>query len=306
MDFNHHHYGEEYSPIFQSSDSLGDRVLSPHMLVMVGEEPWSRQVVTYALQRAVRMGTSTHFLSILTTQTVWSMSDIMAFAALDVSTVATYNQHELAWAAAVAEDTNVFYTTRLSWGNIPSTMRHTAKTAGCTLIVMGPHLQTGCEPLSGKYMAHRVAMHARQPVLVVPPSGDASGAYGAWQRLLVVIDGSAAADVALEHALLLAQEERTTLCILQVLPPGRQAAAHVRAAGALAEAQTATSGVAYDMCQAQGNVTMAVLHTAAAQQCDVIILGVPTGNMWSRLLWGLPIKSILGRTTLPILLIPSA
>jgi len=166
MDFNHHHYGEEYSPIFQSSDSLGDRLLSPHMLVMVGEEPWSRQVVTYALQRAVRMGTSTHFLSILTTQTVWGMADIMAFSALDVSTVATYNQHELAWAAAAAEDANVFYTTRLSWGNIPSTMRHTAKTAGCTLVVMGPYLQTGCEPLSGRYMAHRVAIHARQPVSV--------------------------------------------------------------------------------------------------------------------------------------------
>lgn len=306
MDFNHHHYGGEYSPLFQSSDSLGDRLLSPHMLVMVGEEPWSRQVVTYALQRAVRTGAVTHFLSILTTQTVWGMSDLMAFSALDVSAVTTYNQHELAWAAAAAEDADVSYTTRLSWGNIPSTMRYTAKTARCALIVMGPHLQTGCEPLSGRYMAHRVVINVRQPVLVVPPSGDASGEQGVWQRLLVVIDGSAAADVAMEHALLLAQDERTTLCLLQVLPQGRQAAAQVHAAGALAEAQVAASGVAYDVCQVPGSVTTAVLQTAAAQQCDAVMLGIPARNVWPRVLWGLRVKSILGQATLPVLLIPSA
>jgi nucleotide-binding universal stress UspA family protein len=110
----------------------------------------------------------------------------------------------------------------------------------------------------------------------------------------------------MEHALLLAQEERTTLCILQVLPSGRQAAAQVCAAGALAEAQVAAAGVAYDVCQTQGNMATTILQTAAAQQCDAIMLGIPAGNMWPRLLWGLPIKSILRQTTLPVLLIPSA
>ena len=60
------------------------------------------------------------------------------------------------------------------------------------------------------------------------------------------------------------------------------------------------------MCQAQGNVATTIIQTAVAQQCDAVMLGIPAGNAWSRLLWGLPITSILGQATLPVLLIPSA
>lgn len=304
--FDPNDYHEDRDALFQSSDSPGNTSLYPRLLVIVGDEPWAQDVVTYAVHRAARTGAEAHFLSILTTQIVWGMSDVMASAALDASIVEAYSQYELAWAAAAAEEVDVPYTTRLRWGNIPATIRHTAKTVQCELIVMGPHIRTGCEPLSGRYLARRVAVNTCQPVLVLPQSVVATGKSVVWRRILVVIDDSATADVAIEHALMVAQEERVTLCLLQVTPQRRHATAQARAACTLAVAQATAAGVTYDVQHATGDIATAVLKTAAVQQCDVIILGIPAGSAWSRLLHGSPAKAVLYQATLPVLLIPSA
>jgi nucleotide-binding universal stress UspA family protein len=304
FDFNHER--EDRDVHFESSDSSGISSLYPRLLVMVGDEPWAQDVVTYAVHRAARTGAEAHFLSVLTTQIAWGMSDVMAAAALDASIVEAYNQYELAWAAAATEAADVPYTTRLRWGNIPATIRQTAKTAQCELIVMGPHIRTGCEPLSGRYLARRVAVNACQPVLVVPQAVAAARHNVAWQRILVVIDGSAATDTAVEQALRVAQEEHVTLCLLQVTPARRRAAAQVRAACTLAAAQTTAAGVAYDVQQATGDMAAAILKTAAAQQCDLVLLGIPARNGWPHDWRGCPAKAVLDQATVPVLLIPSA
>lgn len=305
--FNPDHYGEERDALFQSSDSLGNSPLSQRLLVLVGDEPWSQEVVAHALHRAMRTGTEVHFLSILTTQLVWGMSDVMAASALDVSVFTAQGQYELAWAATAAEEADVPYTTSLRWGNIPATLRYTVKTARCALIVMGPYIRIGCEPLSGRYLARRVAVNVGQPVLVVPQSLAATGKNMTWQRALVVIDGATAADDVMEHAFMVtAQEERASLCLLQVTPPRGQAAARARAACTLAAAQAAAAGVAYNVQHATGDIAAAILKTAAAQQCDVVMLGISARNVWSRFWHGCPTTTLLEHTTLPVLLIPSA
>jgi nucleotide-binding universal stress UspA family protein len=110
----------------------------------------------------------------------------------------------------------------------------------------------------------------------------------------------------MEHALMVAQEERVTLCLLQVTPQRRHATTQARAACTLAAAQATAAGVAYDMQHAMGDIASVVLKTAAVQQCDVIILGIPAGSVWSRFWRGSPAKAVLDRATLPVLLIPSA
>jgi nucleotide-binding universal stress UspA family protein len=304
--FDPHHDHKNGDTRYPSSDSPGNPSQYPRLLVMVGDEPWAQDVVTYAVHRATRTGAEAHFLSILTTQVAWGMADVMASAALDASIVEAYNRYELAWAAAAAEAADVSYTTHLRWGNIPVTIRQTAKTAQCELIVMGPHLRTGCEPLSGRYLARRVAVNACKPVLVVPRSIAATGTHAAWQRILVVIDGSSAADAALEHALMVAQEEHVMLCLLQVTPSRRRAASRARAACTLAAAQATAAGVAYDVQHAAGDMAAAVLKTATAQQCDIVLLGISAGNGWPHWWRGCPAKALLDQAILPVLLIPSA
>jgi nucleotide-binding universal stress UspA family protein len=305
--FDPDHYGEERDALFQSSDSLGNSPLSQRLLVLVGDEPWSQDVVAHALHRAMRTAAEVHFLSILTTQLIWGMSDVMAASVLDVSVFTAQGQYELAWAAAAAEEADVPYTTSLRWGNIPATIRYTVKTARCALIVMGPYIRIGCEPLSGRYLARRVAVNVGQPVLVVPQSLTVTGENVAWQRVLVVVDGATAIDDVMEHVFMVAaQEERVTLCFLQVTPPRGQAAARARTACTFAAAQAAAAGVAYDVHHATGDMAAAILKTAAAQQCDVVMLGIPARNVWSRFWCGCPTTTLLDRTTLPVLLIPSA
>jgi nucleotide-binding universal stress UspA family protein len=94
--------------------------------------------------------------------------------------------------------------------------------------------------------------------------------------------------------------------LLQVTPPRRQAAARARAACTLAAAQAAAAGVAYDVQHVTGDIAAAILKTAAAQQCDVVMLGISARNVWSRFWHGCPTTTLLEHTTLPVLLIPSA
>ena len=77
------------------------------------------------------------------------------------------------------------------------------------------------------------------------------------------------------YSLRLAQEEQTALCLLQIASPGRKAAVRASVAYALAEARAAAAGVAYDVRQATGDPIYAMVHTAVAQQGDVVILGTP-------------------------------
>jgi nucleotide-binding universal stress UspA family protein len=303
--FDDHASKEDHDAAFGSPDSLGGRSMYQRLMVLIGDEPWTQIPVAFALHLAARLGADVHFLINLTTPRAWGMPDLMASWALDVAALEMYGTAELTQASALAEEMGVSYTTSMRWGSIPETIRHMTALTSSDLIVMGPYVRAGFEPLLGCYGARRVAAHVGLPVLVVPPCIEVTDDSVDWQRALVVPGDNRASEAAMAYSMRLAKEEQAALCLLQVAPQGQRAAARMPVAYALAEAQVAASGVSYDVRQAKGDTASAIVRAAEEQQCDIVILGTPSGSLWSRLLYGCPIKAALNQTTRPVLLIPA-
>lgn len=86
------------------------------------------------------------------------------------------------------------------------------------LIAMSTHGRSGLSRLVLGSVATQVMRRARVPVLLVRPKDHEAPAHGSLRRMLVPLDGTAAAEAALPHAGMLAQAMGLELALLKVLP----------------------------------------------------------------------------------------
>ncbi len=279
------------------------------ILVATGGSPWSDAAVAYAIALSVQTGAELRVLTVLASPVAYTMPDVMSSSELLMESIERQGQELLAQAAAHAEGHGVTYKTCLKWGNVPETILQTVDEEECDLIVLGSRIVTGWKRLMVGRTLSAVAAKAQRPVLIIkqPP---VVNERGLWHRLLVSTGGSPWSDVAVDHALSLAQQQHLDVCILCVdatrtRPPkapddATSASANVLA---LAEARAAAAGVTYNTCLAYGKVVDAILQTAEAQQCDAIILGSRGLSGVKRLMLGSISNAVTAKSVLPVIVV---
>jgi nucleotide-binding universal stress UspA family protein len=123
-------------------------------------------------------------------------------------------QELLAEAADRAVRANVPYTTHSTWGPIPTTILQTATEGACDLIVLGSRRVAGCQRRTLGRIANVVAAQASQPVLIVKRPLVPQALHG--KRILVATGGSPWSEAAVQHALVLAQNQDFEVCLMHV------------------------------------------------------------------------------------------
>jgi nucleotide-binding universal stress UspA family protein len=115
--------------------------------------------------------------------------------------------------------------------------------------------------------------------------------------------------VAVDHALSLAQEQQSKVCLLCVdasrsrTSRDPDATSNVKNILALAEARAAAAGVTYETRLAYGNVPDAILTMAMSQHCDAIILGSRGLSGVKRLMIGSISNAVAAKALLPVMIV---
>jgi nucleotide-binding universal stress UspA family protein len=279
-----------------------------NILVATGGSPWSDAAVAYAIAIAARTGGMLRILTVLINPGSYTTPDVMGGSDLVVEIIEHEGEGLLTRAALQAQQAGVSIEKVCHWGSVPETILQTAADLRCDLIVLGAHMVTGWKRLRLGHIANAVAVKAQQPVLVVkqPPSVAAGMPLG--RRLLVATGGSPWSDMAVEHALTLAQMEHLTVCLLHVVAKrrwrGNDAAEEEGSAIlARAEAWARDTGVSVTSILTHGEVAPTIVATAVQEYCDGIVLGSRGATGWKRLMLGSISNAVAVTTALPVLVV---
>jgi len=280
-----------------------------HILVATGGSPWSNAAVAYAIAIAARTGADLCILTVLTNPGSYATPDVMGATDMVVELVERQGQELLEQAASQAEAAGVSYQILRRWGGIPETILQTADDEDSELIVLGSRTVSGWKRLQLGRIANAVASKAQQPVLVVkhppPPALDSP----LWERVLVATGGSPWSDIAVAHAIALAQAHHFELLLLHVIPRKRWGRAPEPNADegtsilALAEARAEAAGVAFRSILTHGDISSTIAETAAEQDCQSIVLGSRGLGGWKRLMIGSISNAVAVKAAMPVLVV---
>jgi nucleotide-binding universal stress UspA family protein len=285
-----------------SDTNFGGTAMYKRMLVAMGNDPPVDTPINYAVAFAADTGAELWFLQVLTVPMLACDPGMGGISTLVIESVMETHEYVLDSAVAAAEAAGVPYTVRQRWGVTSKVILHTAEEADCDLIVMGTPGDSRWHRFLRGHIARQVIAKAQQPVLVVGPACQPDP--GLWSRLLVIVDDTPSAEVAIEHALALAQRGALDVCLLYIdtasrHPPATPAGhALIRAA-----ARATVAGVHYDIQRASGNALRAILENATRQQCDAIILGMHEGPGWKRRWYSRMPRLVMAHSLLPVLLV---
>lgn len=280
-----------------------------HVLVATGGSPWSNAAVAYAIAIAARTGADLCILTVLTNPGSYATPDVMGATDMVVDLVERQGQELLEHAASQAEAAGVSYQILRRWGGVPETILQTAAEEDSELIVLGSRTVSGWKRLQLGRIANAVASKAQQPVLVVkhpPPSALDSPL---WERVLVATGGSPWSDIAVEHAIALAQAHHFELLLLHVIPRKRWGRAQEPNADegtsilALAEARAEAAGVAFRSILTHGDISSKIAETATEQDCQSIVLGSRGLGGWKRLMIGSISNAVAVKAAMPVLVV---
>jgi nucleotide-binding universal stress UspA family protein len=134
-----------------------------------------------------------------------------------------------------------------------------------------------------------------------------------YREILVAIDGSAASDRALDHAIALAREEHARLTIVVVIPPVKGGSA-AEAGALLALRQTweevletgrerVPDDVGVTTLLLEGPPAQEIARLAATAEHDVIVMGTHGRSRLAGALLGSVSREVLHRTATPVLLV---
>jgi nucleotide-binding universal stress UspA family protein len=277
------------------------------ILIATGGSPWSDAAAAYAIALAAQMRAELRVLAVLSISGVYAMPDVLASSELLMESVEQQGQQMLAHTTARATDAGVPHVAILKWGNVAETILQTAAEEQCDLIVLGSRGLTGFKRLMLGSISNAVAAKAQCPVLVIKqPPPDAL----LWRRLLVATGGSPWSDAAVDHALDLARMQQLEVCLLYVerrRPRRTDSLSSLTSDGksilALAEARAAVARVSYETKLAYGDVATMILHTAAEQQCDVVVLGSRGLTGFKRLMLGSISNAVAATAPMPVLIV---
>ena len=280
------------------------------VLVAIGGSPWSDAALSYAISLASSTGADLTILTVLASPVAYTMPDVMSSSELLMESIERQGQDLIAQASARAEAAGVPYNAVAKWGSVPETILQTTQEGQCDLIILGSRVITGWKRLMIGRTLNAVTARCEQPLLVVKHAPAVELGEPTWRRLLVATGGSPWSDMAVDHALKLAQESGLEVCIVSV-DPSRAAASGASLDDnspakdilANAEARAAASGVAYEAHLAYGDITEAVLETASSRQCDAIVLGSRGMTGLKRLMIGGISNAVAAKSHLPVMIV---
>jgi nucleotide-binding universal stress UspA family protein len=249
-------------------------------------------------------------LTVLIPPLIAGMPETTGCFPLVLESLVAQSEVMLASAATMAEQAGVSYTMQVRWGRTAEMILRTAAEEDSDLIIVGSHARTWRGRGLLSYVMTQLTSCARQPLLVItaPPEESSNGAQ--WSRLLVVHDGSPSGDAAVHYAFALAHTAALETCLLHVntlqqpwtVDPLRVTHS-VQDVGPFPEARTAIAGASHDVLWAAGNTVPAIVETATAKECDVIVLGVAQASGWKWLRSRQTARKVMANTTLPVLLV---
>ena len=280
-----------------------------NVLVAIGGSPWSDAALSYAISLVAASGADLTILTVLASPVAYTMPDVMSSSELLMESIERQGHELIAQAAARADAAEVSHNAVAKWGSVPETILQTAQEGQCDLIILGSRVITGWKRLMIGRTLNAVTARCEQPLLVVkhPPTVDLG--QPTWRRLLVATGGSPWSDMAVDHALKLAQDNGLEVCILCV-DASRVAAGDplddnsgAKDILANAEARAAAAGVTYEAHLAYGDVTEAVLETASSRQCDAIVMGSRGMTGLKRLMIGSISNAVAAKSLLPVMIV---
>ena len=209
-------------------------------------------------------------------------------------------------------------------GEAPSRILDRAASLPADLIVMGTHGTSGFQHLVLGSVTEKVLRKALCPVLTVPPRAQATSRLP-FRRVLCAVDFSEASLAALQFAVSLVQESDAALTLLHVLewpweepPPPMIENLPFEQGFALAEfrryceegAQTRLESLVPDSVRISqapvarlrsGKPYVQILHVAAEEKTDLIVIGVHGRNPLDMALFGSTTNQVVRRATCPVL-----
>jgi nucleotide-binding universal stress UspA family protein len=182
-----------------------------------------------------------------------------------------------------------------------------------TMIAMATHGATGLKRILLGSVAEVVLRKSPVPVFVVRPfwtseEGPPEATDSAPMRnLLVPVDGSDLAELAVPAALELARLFEARAILLRVLDEGREdAAAEVREAEEHLDAISRTferKGIDTFMLVQKGDAVGEILSTARFHHADLVVMTTHSRSGLSRLVTGSVTEQVLRRATVPLLVV---
>ena len=276
------------------------------VLVAIGGSPWSDAALSYAISLAAAAGADLKILTVLASPVAYTMPDVMSSSELLMESIERQGQDLIGQASARAEAAEVPFDAAAKWGSVPETILQTAQEEQCDLIILGSRVITGWKRLMIGRTLNAVTARCEQPLLVVKHAPAVELGQPTWRRLLVATGGSPWSDMAVNHALRLAQENGLEICILSV-DVNRGAASDDNSPAkdilANAEARAAASGVVYEAHLANGDITEAILETANSRQCDAIVMGSRGMTGLKRLMIGGISNAVAAKSHLPVMIV---
>lgn len=280
------------------------------VLIAVDGSPWSDAAAAYAIALASRIGAALRILSVTITPAIATIPEVMGTSdEIVMQAVEDQDREMLAQLSAQAEEAGVACVTLSKWGSAPEMIMHTAAEEQCDLIVLGSRALSGWKRLMMGNVSNVVTAKAQQPVLVIKQPPHPAPHTPLWRRVLVATGGSPWSDVAVDHAIALAQAQQLEVCVLYVEPqrPRDEDLGATVSEGtnvlALAEARALAAGVPCQTHLAHGNRAAAILDWATDRECDVIILGSRGMSRWKRLMLGSVSNAVAAKATLPVLIV---
>ena len=219
------------------------------------------------------------------------------------------------------EAAGVTIRTAIEEGDPVATILSHAAAWPADIIVMGTHGRTGFERLLLGSVAERVLRKAMCPVLTVPRRAMSATPDLSFARILCAVDFSPASMRALEFAATLAAKNGPGLDVLNVVEllaeeHGLHEAAAVETPSFRAELARAAArrldeaipASVRDRCPVQQIVTMGkawkeILHVAAQERSDLIVLGVQGRSTADLMLFGSTTQHIVRQSSCPVLTI---
>lgn len=191
------------------------------------------------------------------------------------------------------------------------------------LLVIGTHGRSGFERLFLGSVTEKVIRRAAAPVLVVPPRAPdvAPDAPVQFRRIVCAVDFSDSSVSAVGLALSLAQEADAHLTLLHVLELPPELREHALIAGvdvdgvrASAEAETrkrlrelvpaeAATYCTVETAVAEGRAYRQVLHQAADERADLIVMGVQGRGAMDLLMFGSTAHHVIRSAMCPVLIV---
>ncbi|MDQ7820076.1 MAG: universal stress protein [Armatimonadota bacterium] len=210
-------------------------------------------------------------------------------------------------------------------GGVAATIARQAEAAGVDLIVLTSHGRGGVRGLLYGRVAEQVLQRGRTPVLLLPPSERGRDAPFTCQRILVPLDGSEAAETAVEPGIRIAAACGADLLLVWVVPTvdtisderapaarlmptaaaalldveAREAAAYLEGVAARVRA----AGIAARAAVERGEPVQVLLETAARERADLIVMATHGRSGVSALWAGSVASRVIGAGRRPVLLI---